>query len=924
MTNVTVETNALSQMSSFKYIGVLLRLRYIVPATAIGGYYSAKRKIEDIKSSMPEMPDFIKDLHVGDHLADLKDYLQTESASLSGSLADFIDKKNADYLAAKQQALERKNFVENEKVSAEQIKKSTLDSQVATTTGATKSSQVKTSLQHNNHQASEPQNRRHEEIVAIKRELERLRKENRELKSLIRAGGGGSGSSQNSTLHLKRKIKKSLIEIYSEVLDELSGYDSAYKMQDHLPKVVVVGDQSSGKTSVLEMIAGARIFPRGAGEMMTRAPVQVTLSEGPYHVARFKDSPREFDLTKEKELADLRHEIEMRMRRSVQGGKTVSNQVISLTIQGPGIQRMVLVDLPGIISTVTSELAPDTKECIKKMVTEYMGNPNAIILCIQDGSIDAERSIFTDMVREIDHAGRRTILVLTKVDIAEKTHANPSKIKKILDGELFPMKAMGYYAVVAGKDAANSDIQEIKDYEDKFFSSSSLLEKGILNPSQCSTRNLSSKVSECFWSMVRESVEQQADAYKATLFNLEAEWQRLFPHMRQMTRDEVFHNARNELLDEVAQLSRLNTKDWDQLISSQLWNRVHDYVIEKLYFTAALDKDHFDAKVDMDLQKWIESTELPKLAMEVARESIRQQFNDFLLKEQKDKKNGDDTGSVNDRIIYQDLKKSVLDEAMDRYQWKNQALDILRVVQLEAISKQVTLTKENWTKAINFLEDCLSEYIQSANRELIDLTGLSFTQRWLKWQSTTPEQRTNQVVRNELDRLIATHESALDDVKLSEPDLITIRRNLEAQGYDVDAETIQRVWTPYHMHNFLQNEVDRAHECARMFHFYENDLDCETDCSHVLFFYRIKRMLEFSTNSLRRQFLEGELRRINKEILDVLDDYANDDTKKTDLIAGKRVELAEELVKVRQIQDKLDEFITALNMEESNAFSYGR
>ncbi|XP_073248433.1 dynamin-like GTPase OPA1, mitochondrial isoform X1 [Porites lutea] len=741
-----------------------------------------------------------------------------------------------------------------------------------------------------------------EELIEMQqryqREIEKLERDNRELRKQVIILKGDS-------VPTPRKIKKSLIDMYSDVLDLLSEYDASYNTTDHLPRVVVVGDQSAGKTSVLEMIAQARIFPRGSGQMMTRAPVMVTLSEGPNHMAQFKGSSHRYDLTQEDELRALRQEIEIRMRNSVKRGQTVSGEVISLSVKGPGLHRMVLVDLPGIIGTVTAGMAENTRGDIVEMSRKYMKNPNAIILCIQDGAIDAERSNVTDLVSSMDPAGKRTIFVLTKVDLAEQNDANPSRIKQILEGKLFPMKALGYFAVVTGTGNTNEGIDTIRSYEEEFFRQSKLFKSGVFKASQMTTQNLSFAVSHCFWKMVRESIEQQADSFKAKRFNLETEWKNFFPKLRELDRNELFDKARNEILDEVLTLSEITPQMWEDIITKHLWSEVASHFIENIYLPAAQanNPSNFSTSVDIKLKQWADRT-LPNISVKVGWETL---FGEF-YKAMQEQKN--ENGHSH---LFEELKSELSDECKKSHVWQPKAVDSLRVIQLTALEDWSVSEKQQWDSAVKFMENTLQGELDKASQKMYELLGPGAAERWLYWRSRTREQQCRCYIKDELQRLLQANDH--HGPTLADDELTTVRKNLETINVEVSSDLVNETWSQLYREHFLKQSLNNVQECRNAF--YRRDLvKNELGCNDVVLFWRIQKMLQTTSNAIRQQVMNHEARRLEKEVKQVLDEISYDSAAKEKLIRGRQVDLAEELKRVRHIQESLEQFIESLNNEK--------
>ncbi|KDO30068.1 hypothetical protein SPRG_05259 [Saprolegnia parasitica CBS 223.65] len=228
----------------------------------------------------------------------------------------------------------------------------------------------------------------------------------------------------------------------------------------NLPQIVVVGSQSSGKSSVLENIVGKDFLPRGSG-IVTRRPLVLQLYNIPAGDDKEKEEWGEFNhLPNQKiyDFAKLREEIDKETDRMTGKNKGISNKPITLKIYSPYVLNLTLVDLPGITKVPVGDQPANIEEQIRDMCTEFISNPNSIILAVTAANTDLANSDSLKMARAIDPDGIRTIGVLTKLDLMD----NGTDAMEMLQGRVIPLKK-GYVGVVNRSQADINNNVGIRD-----------------------------------------------------------------------------------------------------------------------------------------------------------------------------------------------------------------------------------------------------------------------------------------------------------------------------------------------------------------------------------------------------------------------------------------------------------------------------
>lgn len=308
-----------------------------------------------------------------------------------------------------------------------------------------------------------------------------------------------------------------LIPIASKLQDVLGALGQSTVLD--LPQIVVVGGQSSGKSSVLEAIVGRSFLPRGHG-IVTRRPLILQLYNTSAHGTN-QEEYGEFLHMPGKQFHDfvhIRKEIVRETDRLTGTNKGICPTPIHLKIYSPKVLALTLVDLPGMAKNPVGDQPDDIEEQIRDMSLQYISNPNAIILAVSAANQDLANSDALQLSQAVDPYGNRTVGVLTKLDLMDPG----TDAADILQNKVIPLRR-GYIAVVnrGQKDVhADVSIHEGLAKEDIFFRNHAVYSRDL---KKCGTVNLAKALNMMLMHHIRDCLPELKNTISKMMTDVQQE-----------------------------------------------------------------------------------------------------------------------------------------------------------------------------------------------------------------------------------------------------------------------------------------------------------------------------------------------------------------------------------------------------------------
>lgn len=250
-----------------------------------------------------------------------------------------------------------------------------------------------------------------------------------------------------------------------------------------LPQIVVVGDQSAGKSSVLEALTGTP-FPRDAGAC-TRFATEIRMrraKETKLKVSIIPDKSRPYneqarllqyggDVTGETPFdAMMRDATELIAPRSIPG-RFAARDILVVEKSGPDMPLLTLVDLPGLVRVANRDQSEGDIQTIEALSDRYMKSSRTIILAVIGGNNDYVQAPILKKARHFDPNGSRTIGVLTKPDMTERIGLEDKFIGLVTNQDKENNFKLGWFVLLnPGPGEQWQTMEERSHREAEFFS----------------------------------------------------------------------------------------------------------------------------------------------------------------------------------------------------------------------------------------------------------------------------------------------------------------------------------------------------------------------------------------------------------------------------------------------------------------------